>query len=554
RSVTIAVTVIAPKVTKRLPAAILGLVAGISTYFALGVFVPGLWTLSGNTLVIGSIDTSGSLIQVITGSVTSLSQITISDIGLVAASAATLSVLLSIDTLKTGVVLDALTRRRHNSNRELVAQGCANAASALCGGMPGAGTMGPTLVNVSSGGQTKWSGFMEGALALVVFLVLRPLIAWVPIGALAGILLVISFKMFDWHAFRLLMKPTTRLDFVIIATVVVVAKGVGLIQASLVGIGLSALIFIRNQVRGSVILRKRDLREVASKTFRSQSTREVLDLHGDEGLLVELRDDLFFGTTDQLYTELNDDLLTRRFILFDLRRVQSMDYTAGNLFNQMNQRLKEREGGLLLSGLPSGLSSRQDIEHYLVQLGLTDNQGGIHICETRNDALEYMEKAILKAADWTDDENPEPLELGEVDLFREFNDDELGAIDEIVEEVHLEAGESLFAQGDEGDALYVVRRGSVEIFLPLPEKKRHHLATMTRGNYFGEMSFLDNDRRSADGVARADTDLFKLSRHAFNTLALKEAAIGIRVFARLALMVSRRMRTADAEIRTLEER
>ena len=90
--------------------------------------------------------------------------------------------------------------------------------------------------------------------------------------------------------------------------------------------------------------------------------------------------------------------------------------------------------------------------------------------------------------------------------------------------------------------------------MPLAEEKRHHLATMARGDYFGEMSFLDYDQRSADAEAQVDTDLFKLSRKRFNKLSRSDAIVGIKVFARLALMVSRRMRTANAEIRILEER
>jgi SulP family sulfate permease len=122
------------------------------------------------------------------------------DLTLVFGTALTLSVLLSIDTLKTGVVLDALTRRRHNSNRELFGQGTANLAAFLAGGMPGAGTMGATLVNVTSGGRSPFSGLLEGALSLVVFMVLGNFIAWVPIGALAGLLLFVAYRM--WSRWR----------------------------------------------------------------------------------------------------------------------------------------------------------------------------------------------------------------------------------------------------------------------------------------------------------------------------------------------------------------
>jgi SulP family sulfate permease len=552
--VTIAVTVVSPRLTKRVPAAIIGLAGGIATYFGVAAFDPNLRVLENNPLVIGSLDTSGSLLDVASRSLASVTSVTFADVGLVAATAATLSVLLSIDTLKTGVVLDALTRRRHESNRELIAQGTANAAAALTGGMPGAGTMGPTLVNVTSGGRSPWSGFLEGVFAVVTFLLLRSVIAWVPIGALAGILLVVAFRMFDWRIFRLLVQPATRLDFVVIAAVIVVAKGVGLIQASVVGVALAVLIFIRNQLRGSVIRRKRDLREVASKTSRLSEARQILDEHGGDAALVELQDDLFFGTTDQLYGELADDLQKRRYLLFDLRRVQSMDYTAGNLFKQMHQRLGEHGGGLLLSGLPSSLPTRQDIERYLKELGLVGDEEGITVFETRNEALVWMEDRVLEGAGWSEEARPAPLELGEIELFREFDEEAIAAIAAIAEPVHLGAGELLFQRGDDGDELFLIRRGVVEILLPLAEGKRHHLATMARGDYFGEMSFLDYDRRSADAEAKVDSDLFKLSRKQFNALAHDHPVIATKVFARLALMVSRRMRAANAEIRILEER
>ena len=83
---------------------------------------------------------------------------TFADWRMLLAPALTLSVLLSVDTLKTCVVVDAITRTRHDSNRELRAQGAGNIASALLGGMPGAGTMGATMVSLASGGRTRGAG------------------------------------------------------------------------------------------------------------------------------------------------------------------------------------------------------------------------------------------------------------------------------------------------------------------------------------------------------------------------------------------------------------
>ena len=129
--------------------------------------------------------------------------ITLADLQLVAHSAAALSVLLSVDTLKTCVILDTLTKNRHNANRELLGQGVANLCSFMSGGMAGAGTVGATVVNFTSGGRTIVSGVIEGSLVILALIALSSLLAWVPIGALAGILLVVAFRIFDWHSFNL---------------------------------------------------------------------------------------------------------------------------------------------------------------------------------------------------------------------------------------------------------------------------------------------------------------------------------------------------------------
>ncbi len=553
--ITITVTLLASNITRKVPAAIMGLMAGIASYFLLGLFIPSLLSVEANPLVIGSIRSTGSFLQTVSGSFSSLLEIRMEDLRLVAYSAIALSVLLSIDTLKTCVVLDALTNNRHNSNRELFGQGIANLASFAVGGMPGAGTMGPTLVNITSGGRRIQSGIAEGLMVVLVILVLAPLIAWMPIGALAGILLVVAFRMFDWGAFRLLQHAETRLDFIVIAAVVIVAETVGLIAASATGVGLAILLFIRDQIRGSVLRKRASLKEISSKTHRLESEREILQEHGDEAAVYELQGNLFFGTTDQLFTEIEPDLGMSKWLLFDMRRVQSMDYTAAHLFAQMHDRLRERGGGLLFSGMPSSLPSRQDLYRYMVRVGLVDEKGsGIRIFEIRDEALEWMEIRILEAAGWTQDKEEGALDLKQIELLRDFDDRVLGELRKCVYERAVHAGEKVFVHGDEEDALYLIRRGIVRIFLPLKGGKRHHLATFRRGDFFGEMAFLDYGRRSADAEAKTDVDLYVLSRREFNSRVFNDSVLGVRVFARIARAVSLHLRQTDSELRAIEDR
>ncbi len=553
--VTIAVMITTPRITRKVPAPILGLLGGILAYFVLASFSSGLLELQGNPFIIGPIHTSGSFFEAVTGRVTSLLSVDLISIQIILIPALTLSVLLSIDTLKTCVVLDALTRSRHKSDRELMGQGIGNFVSFMAGGIPGAGTMGPTLVNVTSGGRTPRSGVIEGVLVVMTLLLLGRLVAWVPIGALAGILLVISYRMFDWrNMLRLLRYPAGRLDFAVIAGVIIVAVTVDLIAASGVGIALAILLFIRDQIRGSVIRRKRGLDQVSSKTSRLEAEREVLRQHGDEAIFCELQGNLFFGTTDQLFTQLETDLRTKRYILLDMRRVQSMDYTAAHLFEQMQAQLEERGGRLLFTGMASGLHDQRDFERYLAQMGVVREGGGVMISETLDSALEWMEERILEAYNMAMEDSAQPLELKDFELFRKFDEKTLSGLAACVMEVSVPQGQKVVSQGDPGDKIYLVRRGSVRILLPLKGDTQYHLATIGQGDFFGELSFIDGSIRSADVEAKVPTDLYVLSRSRLNEQSHADPVFGVQVFARLALAIAKRLRHTDAELEALEER
>ena len=552
--VTILATVLAPKLTKRIPAAICGLLAGVATYFSIGFFVPSLLHLAGNSLVIGAIQANGSVLEQVSSQLSSILHVEWDTLKLVLVPALTLSVLLSIDTLKTCVGLDALTRGRHQPNRELIGQGVGNLTAFLLGGMPGAGTMGPTLVNVTSGGRSPRAGVIEGVFVLLAVLFLGRFIAWVPIGALAGILLVIAWRMFDRHVFKLLAHPHGRVDFAVIASVVVVALSVDLIAASGVGIALAILLFIRDQIHSGVVFRKSELGQIASKTLRPEEERLVLSEKGSEALVCMLQGNLFFGTTDQLYSQLDGDLPLKRFVLMDLRRVRSIDYTAVHLFEQIHSRLRERGGSLMFSGMPSGAFVQVQFEKYMEELGLLKEGNGVVIWETMDAGLEWMEQQILRLHGVANQASQPAISLSEISYFRQFDETTISALERCMTRVSLDAGAKVFSKGDSGDEVFFVRKGSVRVLLPLETGKHHHLITISSGGIFGEMAFLDHATRNVDAVAKEPVHLYGLSRSKFNDYSRSDAAVGAQLFARIALAIAQKLKDVNKELRLLEER
>ncbi|MBF0635530.1 MAG: SLC26A/SulP transporter family protein [Nitrospinae bacterium] len=465
--------------------------------------------------------------------------------------ALTLAVLLSIDTLKTCVVLDALTRSRHNSNRELIAQGLGNVASAIIGGIPGAGTMGPTLVNLSSGAVTRFSGVVEGALSLLVFIFLATLISWVPVAALAAILMVIGARMIDRNSVNFLKQKSTMMDFAVIAAVILTALTASLIAASGVGIILAVFLFIREQIGGAVVRRKVYCDQVFSKRVRTHEEMEILVALGNHAVVIELQGSLFFGTTNQLYSALEPELKTRDYVILDMRRVQSVDVTAAHMLDQVKAMLAERHGFLIFSQLPQNLPSGRDMQEYFDQIGLVRPESPVRLFSELDEALEWVENRIIeKAAIQRGEEKL--LELHEIELFRNRKEQTLAAFELSMEKRSYKAGDKIFKRGDVGDELFLIRRGAVRILLPLSEKQSHHLGTFGRGAFFGEMAFLDGHARSADAVAFSDTDLYVLSRKTFEIVAEQHKKLARDVMEGLASVLASRLRYTTAELRAME--
>jgi len=550
---TIALTLAGPRLTKKVPPTVLGIAGGVLTYIGLACFHPGLRVTAGNPLVIGPIGMNTAGFGSWTTRWSEAASLGLVEIHKLLLPALTLSILLSIDTLKTCVVLDAMTGTRHDSNRELIGQGLGNAISGLAGGMPGSGAMAPTVVNISSGGRGRASGLFSAAFVVATFLLLSRAVAWLPLSALAGMLVVLAARMFDWRGFHLLRQRATWFDFAVAAVVVATAVFVDLVLASGVGLALSILLFIRNMMHSNVVRRKVYGDEVTSHQRRLPEEAEVLAREGSKIAVFELQGSLFFGTADQLYTEVEPDFDRRRYFIFDMRRVLSVDFTAAHMLDMIENRLFEHGGRLLFANIPQTSPTGQDLSAYLRQLGLTDPARRAHLFPTLEDAFSWAEDRLLsKNLESAAPDTPLPLE--EIDLLKGMDPAHLAALKACVSARTLSAGEMLFRQADESAGeMYLIRRGRVRIELDVASGGHRLIAVFARGDFFGEMAFVDHGRRAASACALAPTELFVVCRQRFDAAAARDPELGRKLFSRISKALALRLRQADAEIRALHE-
>jgi SulP family sulfate permease len=217
---------VAPIISKRIPAALLALIVGTSlaVYFRLEVptiaQIPAVLPLP------------------------KIPWFSFSDWHVVITNAFALATLGSIDSLLTSVVVDRLTRTKHDSNKELIGQGIGNFASGLIGGLPGAGATMRSVINIKTGATTRLSGFTHGVILLAVLLGLGSFAQKVPLACLAAILISVGISIIDYRALKLVRKAPKE-DMIVLAIVLLHTIFVDLIIAVIAGLAVAALLFAK---------------------------------------------------------------------------------------------------------------------------------------------------------------------------------------------------------------------------------------------------------------------------------------------------------------------
>lgn len=552
--VTVCAMLLAPRLTRALPGTIAGILGGVASYAAIAFIDPSLLALDGNPLVIGPLGATGEgYVDLISNRWYQIGELKLAQVASLFGNALTLAALLSIDTLKTCVVLDQMTRTRHDPDRELSAQGFANVVASAIGGMPGAGTMGASLVNLSSGAKTRISGIVEGVMTLVVALLLGAFVAWIPIATLSGVLIVVGLRMIDTDPLRFLESRSTVLDFSVVLAVIGVALFVGLIAASAVGVVLSIILFLREQVGGNVVRRRSFVGQRSSTWFRPEAEMRLLEQRGNSAVIFELQGSLFFGTTHQLYLTLEPELARTDYLILDLQRVQSLDVTAAHMLKQVRDVLSERGVPLLLSNVRESLPNGRNLREFLELAGLVADGEKVIVVPTLEAAIAWVEDRLLGGLVRTDAHLP-PLELHEIELFKGSKPDTLIDLKECMETRSYRAGETIFARGESGADLYLIRSGEVRLMGWVGGSSRScHIATYGRGEFFGGLAFLDRQPRDNDAIASSDVDLYVLTQEKFSELAEAHKRIAFILIAQLAKTLAIRLRHSDNELTLLQE-
>jgi SulP family sulfate permease len=212
--------------------------------------------------------------------------------------------------------------------------------------------------------------------------------------------------------------------------------------------------------------------------------------------------------------------------------------------------LRDHGGYLIFSRLPGAMPTGQDLRTYFAQIGVTNQKQNVRRFETLDEAVEWVQDQILAEHLPGRETGEQPLELSQIGLLQDIETDHLRTFQtRCVVGRSCAAGEVVFEAGGMADELYLIRRGTVRIILPVKNGNYHNLATVGRGDFFGEVAFLDQGRRSANAVAKTRVDLFVISRAQFDSASAIQPLLVAKILGRLAATLALRLRHADAELR-----
>jgi SulP family sulfate permease len=258
----------------------------------------------------------------------------------------TVAMLGAIESLMSAVVADRMAGTRHNSNVELFAQGIANLASPLVGGLPATGAIARTATNVRSGAKTPVAGVIHALTLLAILLAAAPLAGAVPMAVLAGILLVVAFNMGEWHEIPSLWKQRWADPLVWLATFTLTILA-DLTVAVEVGMILAALLFISRVASTTTVTRVTDgyVERGRPHILQDKSIPEyvtVLRIHGP----------FLFGSTDKLSDLTGEIRGYGEVVVLRLRNMTALDATGLRAIQDFADAVRASDRTLLLCGAP----------------------------------------------------------------------------------------------------------------------------------------------------------------------------------------------------------
>ncbi|MBD9077454.1 MAG: STAS domain-containing protein, partial [Clostridium sp.] len=363
--VCLAILIIAPRFTEKIPGSLLAVIGGI--------LMVQLLPLQVNT--IGDLYTISNKLPSF-----HMPQLSFEMIQTALPDAFTIAILAAIESLLSCVVADGMINGKHRSNMELAAQGAGNIASALFGGIPATGAIARTAANVKNGGRTPVAGMIHAVVLVLILIILMPYAAMIPMPAIAAILFMVAYNMCQWRTFTELVKTAPKSDIAVLILTFLLTIVFDLVIAIEIGLLVAVLLFMK---------RMSDVTEVHSWKYaedEEEAEREKLRKLSPHINVYEISGPLFFGAADVIGRIAVKD--HAKCLILRMRSVPALDSTALNAMTDLYKNCEKRGITLILSHV------NQQPMKVMEKAGFAQKVGQENFCENIDRAIKRAEELV----------------------------------------------------------------------------------------------------------------------------------------------------------------
>lgn len=356
--VCLAILIVWPKISAKIPGSLISVLVGI--------LMVKLLNMNVNT--IGDLYTIDSKLPVPVLPAFNM-KIMVSQIP----NAITIAVLAAIESLLSCVVADSMIASKHRSNMELIAQGVGNIGSAVFGGIPATGAIARTAANIKNGGRTPIAGMVHSLVLILVLVVLMPYAALIPMPTIAAILFMVAYNMCGWKTFVHLCKTAPKSDIAVLVLTFVLTVVFDLVVAIEIGMIAACVLFMKRMSEESEVR--------GWKYFDDEDDPDRIELRQvpKEVRVYEICGPMFFGAADRLA-----DITTKDYtkaLVIRMRGVPALDATAMHSLETLYNTCKKKDIQLIFSHV------NEQPFHTMEKDGFIDKIGKENFCAHIDDAL-----------------------------------------------------------------------------------------------------------------------------------------------------------------------
>ena len=360
--IALAILIIWPKISKKIPGSLIAVVVG--------VVVVKVFDMDVNT--VGDLYTISRDLPKF-----ALPEFSFATVKQLIPSAFTIAILAGIESLLSCVVSDGMIKDKHNSNTELIAQGVGNICSGLFGGIPATGAIARTAANVKNGGRTPVAGIVHAAVLLLVLVVLMPYAAWIPMPVIAAILFMVAYNMCEWRQFVKICKTAPKSDIIALVVTFVLTVVFDLVVAIAVGMIIAVVLFMK---RMADVANIRTWTKGGENAPDSERLKEV----PENTTVIEFEGPMFFASSEKFNSITFEEGI--KVVILRMRNVPALDSTAMRVLNEIYSTCKKSDLTLILSH-----TNEQPLS-VMKKAGFYDELGSENFLPNIDEALAYAEK------------------------------------------------------------------------------------------------------------------------------------------------------------------